>query len=93
MENRIWQGKEWERSQSGGQRVQTTGLEVTSANKEKPGILHWDNRKGVLRKIITHQEFQILQMQIHLKRECLNREYLARHSYSKTASRENTIPG
>lgn len=60
MENRIWQGKEWERSQSGGQKVQTTGLEVTSANKEKPGILHWDNRKGVLRKIITHQEFQIL---------------------------------
>lgn len=43
-------------------------------------------------KCSTHLEFQILKMQIHLKRECLHRECQARHSYSKTDFQENAIP-
>lgn len=40
--------------------------------KDKSSVLHEDKRKGTLRTVLHLSQFQLVETQIHLKREILN---------------------
>lgn len=51
-------------------------VKMISIIKKKPYALHWANRKGTYYMGTTDRKFQGIKVQIHLKGESLNEEYL-----------------